>query len=205
LAALLPSLQEKLDQDGSFDSPGHLRILVDEELVEAVRRYRVTQNLLDWNTFWNDAQRKGMQAQTLGYKEEEVPPMKNEIAIAEQALDVILRTRLIVGFHPDQATDACIDLANELNIPFCVCPCCVFPTEFPHRQTADGNRVRTYNELVQYLQRKAGVSACHTATLNFVFTETSRNLAIFTLPLEPDTDHFKCMYFDTASQKTVVP
>jgi hypothetical protein len=157
-----------------------MRILFNAELVEAIHQYRSTRNMAHWIEFWDNAQCKGLHAQTLGYKEEENPPMENQITIAEKALDVILRTRLIVGFHPDQATDACIDLAEELSIPFCVCPCCVFPSEFPNRKTPEGNRVRTYNELIKYLQTKARGS--HMAALNFVFTETSRNLAIFTLP-----------------------
>jgi hypothetical protein len=154
-----------------------MRILFNAEFVEAIHQYRSTRNMAGWKDFWDDAQQKGLQAQTLGYKEEKIPAMNwsNQITIAEKALDVILRTRLIVGFHPDQATDACIDLAQELNIPFCVCP-----SAFPNRQTPEGNRVRTYHELVKYLQTKARDS--YMATLSFVFTETSRNLAIFTLP-----------------------
>ena len=40
---------------------------------------------------------------------------------------------MIVGFHPDQATEAIIDLALLLKVPFCIVPCCAFPSEFPNR------------------------------------------------------------------------
>lgn len=35
---------------------------------------------------------------------------------------------LIVGMHPDEATDVIINAAGKNSIPFAVCPCCVRPT-----------------------------------------------------------------------------
>jgi hypothetical protein len=73
-------------------------------------------------------------------------------------------TSLIVGFHPDQATDAVVDLALMQRLPFAVCPCCVFSDEFPERVVAVGGggggdltpteKVTTYSQLVQYLKQK---------------------------------------------------
>ena len=40
---------------------------------------------------------------------------------------------LLVGLHPDEATDAIVDVAAALAIPFALVPCCVFPTLFSHR------------------------------------------------------------------------
>lgn len=34
---------------------------------------------------------------------------------------------IIVGLHPDQATDAIVDCALQLGKPFAAVPCCVFP------------------------------------------------------------------------------
>ena len=53
-----------------------------------------------------------------------------------------------VGLHPDEATDAIVDVALQLNIPFAVVPCCVFPNSFAHVRSsnngasvaADGHR-----------------------------------------------------------------
>ena len=98
---------------------------------------------------------------------------------AAAALDLFLQARLIVGFHPDQATEACIDLARVLGIPWAVVPCCVFPSEFPLRRLNE-KRVRTFKELIEYLQNK--VPEARVATLPFYETNTSKNLVLYTLP-----------------------
>jgi hypothetical protein len=35
---------------------------------------------------------------------------------------------LLVGMHPDEATDVIIDEAAKRRVPFAICPCCVKPT-----------------------------------------------------------------------------
>jgi hypothetical protein len=155
------------------------------------------------------------------------------------------RIKLIVGFHPDQATEPCIDLAKILNIPFCIVPCCVFPSEFPNRrlvlkeeeekiqqqqqqqqqkQREDNNNdkehnnnnvnndnsssdeqqqqkqlvpVRTYNQFLRYLRQKPTTTTNEvssngnsnnkilTAYLDFHFTETAKNVVLYTLPPLP--------------------
>jgi len=93
---------------------------------------------------------------------------------------------LIVGLHPDGATDPIVDTAIRLGKPFCVVPCCVFPRTFPLRRTCghtattaqahaplqvpmkgggDCGRgcenslpVRRYDELLLYLGRRAAGS-----------------------------------------------
>jgi len=56
---------------------------------------------------------------------------------------------VIVGLHPDQATDIVVDLGLKYNRPFVVVPCCVFPEELPR----DGTVFST-KDLVKYLLRK---------------------------------------------------
>ena len=34
---------------------------------------------------------------------------------------------LVLGLHPDQATDSIVDFAMHFGKPFAVVPCCVFP------------------------------------------------------------------------------
>ncbi|GLC52433.1 hypothetical protein PLESTB_000628600 [Pleodorina starrii] len=41
---------------------------------------------------------------------------------------------LVVGLHPDQATEAILDFALETGKPFALVPCCVFPRLYPHRR-----------------------------------------------------------------------
>ena len=68
--------------------------------------------------------------------------------------EAIARCDVLVGMHPDQATEPVVDAAIALDKPFAVVPCCVFPELFPDRRTADGAPVRTYVEFVDYLVAK---------------------------------------------------
>lgn len=61
---------------------------------------------------------------------------------------------LLLGMHPDEATDVIVDVALAFNKPFAIVPCCVFADLFPHRRTPGGDAVTTYDELVAYLVAK---------------------------------------------------
>ena len=41
---------------------------------------------------------------------------------------------VVVGMHPDQATEPILDFALKHKKPFAIVPCCVFPRENPHRR-----------------------------------------------------------------------
>eukprot|EP00894_Picocystis_sp_ML_P002165 jgi/Pico_ML_1/52682/g3355.t1 len=92
----------------------------------------------------------------------------------------IHRCSALLGFHPDQATDAIVQCALDLRKPFCVVPCCVFPQHFPHRRLQDGSVVRTTSQHVAYLVewgRTRGASF-HVSTLDF----PGRNRAVHWRP-----------------------
>ena len=59
--------------------------------------------------------------------------------------------------HPDQATEAIVDMALRLGKPFSILPCCVMAKLFPHRmQNRRGNQpVRSHSAFCQYLLDKA--------------------------------------------------
>eukprot|EP00438_Fugacium_kawagutii_P003042 Skav229445 [mRNA] locus=scaffold397:229789:230925:+ [translate_table: standard] len=59
----------------------------------------------------------------------------------------------VVALHPDQAAEASIRLALDLGKPFAVVPCCVYAAEFPKRKLRSGAPVRSYFELLEYLQQ----------------------------------------------------
>ena len=70
---------------------------------------------------------------------------------------------LLVGMHPDEATEPIVDYALREKRPFAVVPCCVFAVQNPHRRLQNGNAVRTYEDYMCYLQEKApDVIRCHT-------------------------------------------
>lgn len=61
---------------------------------------------------------------------------------------------LLVGMHPDEATEAIVDAALTLGKPFAIVPCCVMSRVFPDRQCQDGTPVDTYETFVRYLLEK---------------------------------------------------
>ena len=174
----LASLVHKMEERNSFEPPSHLRILVDADLVVAVSEFRRTNDVEDWISYFVSATKKGMLSNPLGYSEG-MEAADGDIIDAKLALDTILKAKLIVGFHPDQATDYIIELARVLGVPYCLVPCCVFPSDFPNRRLADGNPVRTYSQLLSYLKAKA--ERIQTAKLGFHFTETAKNIALYTV------------------------
>jgi hypothetical protein len=73
--------------------------------------------------------------------------------------EAIRRCSLMIGLHADGATEAIVDAALRYGKPFCVVPCCVFPTLFPQRFVVadDGVTqvpVRTHEQFCAYLLGK---------------------------------------------------
>ncbi|RKP11836.1 hypothetical protein BJ684DRAFT_21590 [Piptocephalis cylindrospora] len=62
---------------------------------------------------------------------------------------------LLIGLHPDQATEAIVDIGLRLGMPWAIVPCCVFPSLFPERRSpTDGEEVTTTERFIDYLQAK---------------------------------------------------
>lgn len=78
----------------------------------------------------------------------------------------------------NKATEAAIDLAIFLRIPFAVVPCCVFPSEFPNR-TYGGKTVKSYNEFLSYLLCKN--CKIRRGELSFVGSDTAKNVVLYML------------------------
>jgi len=94
----------------------------------------------------------------------------------EQMKDLLNSCSLLVGMHADSATEAIVDLALELEKPFVVVPCCVFPRIFPTRYI-DGKQVRTHDQFCRYLAQKD----CRLCTEELPFS--GRNTAIWWNPV----------------------
>ncbi|KAI9912114.1 hypothetical protein PsorP6_008980 [Peronosclerospora sorghi] len=69
-------------------------------------------------------------------------------------VQLVEQASLIIGMHPDEATEAILDAAIKFSKPFAVVPCCVFGQKFPHRRLADGSKVLSYKNLIEYLIAK---------------------------------------------------
>ena len=61
---------------------------------------------------------------------------------------------LVAGLHPDQATEPLVDTALSLGLDFCVIPCCVFASSFPHRRLKNGSIPTSYEQFCQYIKEK---------------------------------------------------
>jgi hypothetical protein len=77
--------------------------------------------------------------------------------------EIVATSSILVGMHPDQVTEAIIDIALAYRKPFAVVPCCVFAELFPDRQVSDTTAtqsegrfksVQTYEEFIKYLCSK---------------------------------------------------
>lgn len=68
--------------------------------------------------------------------------------------DVFEGASILIGMHPDQATEPIVNMALKHNKPFAVVPCCVFAHENPDRRLLDGGEVNTTLDFIQYLTEK---------------------------------------------------
>lgn len=89
----------------------------------------------------------------------------------------------IVGMHPDQATDAIVDLALAWDKPYSLVPCCVFNNLFQERRTPTGEQVTKYPQLLDYLEAKH--PACRRSVLSF----EGRNIVLSFNPQAPAPAH----------------
>ncbi|KAF9320212.1 hypothetical protein BG003_006796 [Podila horticola] len=72
----------------------------------------------------------------------------------EQYPGVLESASILIGMHPDQATEPTVDMALKHRKPFAVVPCCVFAHENPERRLRDGGDVNTTFDFIQYLMEK---------------------------------------------------
>jgi len=75
-----------------------------------------------------------------------------ESVLATDALQKLRECSAVAALHPDQAAEPAIALALKLRKPFAVVPCCVYSALFPRRRLPSGSPVRTYEDLLDYLQ-----------------------------------------------------
>ena len=98
------------------------------------------------------------------------PPALSSADSAE-LLATLQNASIIVGMHPDQATEAIVRCALALGQAWAVVPCCVFATEFAHRRLSNEDvptaserahqeaavsidrPVVLFDDFVEYLQR----------------------------------------------------
>ena len=82
---------------------------------------------------------------------------------------------IVVGMHPDQATEPIVRLALAAGKPFVVVPCCVFAKSNPQRALRDGTQVSTHPQFCDWLE-ELGAGVCGRAQLGGF---EGRNLVVF--------------------------
>jgi len=75
-----------------------------------------------------------------------------QVSSESEALALLRGCSVVAALHPDQAAEHAVALALALQIPFAVVPCCVYSAQFPRRRLPTGGQVRTYEDLLDYLQ-----------------------------------------------------
>jgi hypothetical protein len=138
----------------------HLRIFMDDKLLDSLNNTEKTD--LDWEKFWKEANERSENLPEMLHhqprsKTDAAAACATEASTIKNPIDgrnIIESTTLILGFHPDEGTEPCINLALKLKIPFAVVPCCVFPNLFNNRKLPNGRQVRSYNEFILYLKLK---------------------------------------------------
>ncbi|KAF9288257.1 hypothetical protein BGZ68_000542 [Mortierella alpina] len=77
---------------------------------------------------------------------------------------VLEQASIVIGMHPDQATEPIVTMALQHHKPFAVVPCCVFAHENPQRRLLGGGEVNTTLDFIQYLMEKRHPSAASPST-----------------------------------------
>lgn len=196
LAKLLPRLVERRKKKKQCDlsSPFHLRMHVDDNLVETVKsvfgsdEHSDQERIHIWDEYWQQETCRIESTTDQSHPEKEengggAQKQEQQITDSRTAYDVIRSLDFIAGFHPDQATEAAVDLALFLKIPWAVVPCCVFPKEFPNRQI-NGSRVKNHSQLIEYLCMKH--EKIRMGSLSFVETVTAKNVVLYMLSEDYD-------------------
>lgn len=79
--------------------------------------------------------------------------------------EIILKSSLLVGLHPDEATELIVEIALKNDKKFAIVPCCVFPNLFNKRFLNNGNFVSDYPKFINYLKEK--IPLCKEEYMNF--------------------------------------
>ena len=147
-----------------FAIPRHLRLYFESHgLLAALQSSDSGASSNEWHTYWQQAQATVARMETAAHHAKKhwdkptIPVQQHQgpVACANEAWEIFQHASLVIGWHPDQATDACIDFALARRLPFVVCPCCVFTSLFPQRRLrSNGQPIRNFDQYVQFLSEK---------------------------------------------------
>ena len=98
--------------------------------------------------------RRQLQKSRAAHATDSLPAFVVSYFAENQATDnLVSRYDMLVGLHPDECTEAILDMALKHDKPFAIVPCCVFPSLFM-RELYNGKRVQSYDDFLLYLKEK---------------------------------------------------
>ena len=175
--------QGKGQEQGGTDAAAAGRARAHAEAAQMPRQFRCffgPHLLLDGSSDHGSTERHGgtiepqaPQVSTAVVTAAELPALSSEETAELRAL--LLSCSVVVGMHPDEATEPLVDFAIQLKKPWAVVPCCVFAHQFPGRtlklpesqpvdsgtgsdsqsQGSAGRVVQSYEDFVRYLEQKS--------------------------------------------------
>jgi len=78
--------------------------------------------------------------------------------IKRYGADLLSKVKLVIAFHPDEATEPTVNFSIQTSMPCCIVPCCVFGKLFPDRRV-NGREVTSFDDFVLYLKEKFRAAA----------------------------------------------
>lgn len=81
--------------------------------------------------------------------------LDDKFVATSQGAALLAGCSMLIGMHPDEATESIVKFALAHEKPFAVVPCCVFRHLNPWRRLKSGFEVRDINDLVTYISEKA--------------------------------------------------
>ncbi|KAG0212897.1 hypothetical protein BGX28_005359 [Mortierella sp. GBA30] len=106
---------------------------------------------------------------------------------------MIENASIIIGMHPDQATEPIVVMALQYDKPFAVVPCCVFANENRHRRLLNGGEVNTTIAFVEYLMEREAQS------------EPEKNLLTTSIPSISPTHSSHRQHISKKTRKEFLP
>ena len=82
------------------------------------------------------------------------PEYLSDLMKDPELTSLVLSASILVGVHPDEATEAIVDTAIHFKIPFAIVPCCLHSALYPDRMLAIDRVVNSYDLFIEYLTSK---------------------------------------------------
>ena len=184
------SLEECLSKTDEQLAPEHLRLFFDEKLINFLDGDDDADGGMDDLMAYQLKQFKKFNQDESEYRLGDIELKQRIRRDCVRMLDLMRNCSVVIGMHPDYATEFIVDFALKYKKAFAVLPCCVFPKSFPNRRL-NGRAVRQYDDFCDYLtQKHEEISQCVLTLMN------GQNKVIYWIPNVEDDRSEVCQLID---------